>query len=72
MSKTDNTRQIVIDIKAAVLDINNKSELVLSNDDIGEVRINDIFAQYIGKEIDFKIGGFVKISSNMFDGEDEK
>lgn len=61
MAKTDNTKQIIYDLKSVVLD----------TDEIGAVKLNDILSEYLGKEIDFKIGGAVKISSELFDGEDE-
>lgn len=71
MAKTDNTKQIIYDLKSVVLDTNDKAELILVNDEIGSVKLNDILSEYLGKEIDFKIGGAVKISSELFDGEDE-
>ena len=71
MAKLDNTKQIIYDLKAVVLDTNEDAELILKNDDIGEVKLNDILAEYLGKEIDFKIGGAVKVSPDLFIGEDE-
>lgn len=71
MAKTDNTKQIIYDLKSVVLDTNDKAELILVNDEISSVKLNDILSEYLGKEIDFKIGGAVKISPELFDGEDE-
>ena len=71
MAKTDNTKQVIYDIKSAVLDTDDTGVLTLSNEEIGVVALNNILAEYLGKEIDFKIGGAVKISENIFNGEEE-
>lgn len=71
MAKTDNTRSVTYDIKSAVLDTNVLGKLVLTNDEIGEIELQCILSEYLGKEIDFKIGGAIKISSDMFIGEDD-
>lgn len=71
MAKTDNTKQVIYDLKSVVLDTNNNGELVLVNEEIESVKMNDILSEYLGKEIDFKIGGAVKISPELFLREDE-
>lgn len=71
MAKTDNTKQVIFDLKSVVLDKNERAELILVNDEIGSVKLNDILFEYLGKEIDLKIGGAMKVSSELFCGEDE-
>ena len=71
MAKTDNTKQVIYDLKSVVLDTNNNGELIFTNDEIEAVKLNDILSEYLGTEIDFKIGGAVKISPNLFIGKDE-
>lgn len=69
LAKNDNTRSTTFDIKSAVLDTDVDGNPVLVNDDIGEVKLNDILAEFLGQEIDFKISGALKISQDMFFGE---
>jgi len=70
-SKNDNTKQVIYDLKAVVLDTDDNGALILTNDEIGRVKLNDILSEYLGKEIDFKIGGAVKVSPELFIGKDD-
>lgn len=70
-AKNDNTKQTIYNLKAVVLDTNDKGELTLSNDEIGNIKVNDVLAEYLGQEIDFAIGGAIKISPELFEGKDE-
>lgn len=71
MAKTDNTKQVIYDLKSVVLDTDSNGELIFTNDEIESVKVNDILSEYFGKEIDFKIGGAVKISPELFTREDD-
>mgnify|MGYP000933576373 CR=1 FL=1 len=69
-SKTDNTKQTIFDLKAVILDLDDEGNKILTNEEIGTIKIKNLLEEFLGQEIDFKIGGDLKISNDMF-GEDE-
>jgi hypothetical protein len=70
-AKNDNTKQTIYNLKSVVLDKNDKGESVLSNDEIGTIKVDDVLSEYYGQEIDFAIGGAIKISPELFEGKDD-
>lgn len=70
MAKNDNTKQIIFNIKDALVDEDDEGKVILTNDVIENIKVEDIFRQYLGQPIDLNVGGAVRISPDSFHTED--
>lgn len=74
--KSDSIKQTIYDIKDAVVDTTeDTNELCLhfpnSEEDVEPIKLTDIFKEFIGEEISFKLGGSVKITNELFLNTDD-
>lgn len=74
--KSDIIKHTIYDIKDAVVDvIEDTNELCLSfpnsEEDIGSIKLTDIFREFIGEEVSFKLGGSVKVTNELFPNTDD-
>lgn len=67
MAKLDNTHQTIENIVGArVEEINGELALVNEEAFDAPISIVNMFKQYVGQVVDFKLGGAASISSSIF------
>ena len=71
MAALDNTRQTIYNIKDVMVDVvvdeDGGEELVLNGEDFSNVRLKDIFNEFVGYNIDLKVSGAEPINPLMFE-----